>query len=128
MEVGVDKTGVRALASALGFEDLSELPAAPCLSSRVETGIPVEPKALRLIDAVERHIAEMMDTDIVRFRVRRETLIVELDEPSLERMGKERRAVLGAEIEDMAYAAGFDLPISFAVYRRGSAFIQRDGK
>jgi len=128
VEVGVDKTGVRALASALGFEDLSELPAAPCLSSRVETGIPVEPKALRLIDAVERHIAEMMDTDIVRFRVRRETLIVELDEPSLERMEKERRAVLGAEIKDMAYAAGFDLPISFAVYRRGSAFIQRDGK
>jgi hypothetical protein len=43
-------------------------------------------------------------------------------------MEKERRAVLGAEIEDMAYAAGFDLPISFAVYCRGSAFIQRDGK
>ena len=43
-------------------------------------------------------------------------------------MAEERRAVLGAEIEDMAGAVGFDLPISFAVYRRGSAFIQREGK
>ncbi len=126
VEVEMDKSAVRALALALGYPDLSELPAAPCLSSRVETGIPIEPKALELIDAVERHVTNQIASDTVRCRVRREGLVVELDEPSLESMEEERRLALAVAIERMASAVGFDLPISFSSYRRGSAFVQRD--
>ena len=122
----MDKSAVRALALALGYPDLSELPAAPCLSSRVETGIPIEPRALGLIDAVERHVTSQIPLDTVRCRVRREGLIVELDEPSLKSMEEESRLALEASIETIANAVGFDLPISFSSYRRGSAFVQRD--
>jgi uncharacterized protein len=38
LEAGIDKRAVRLLARELGLGALSELPAAPCLSSRVETG------------------------------------------------------------------------------------------
>ncbi|SVD31843.1 uncharacterized protein METZ01_LOCUS384697, partial [marine metagenome] len=126
VEIGMDKSAVRALALASGYPELSELPAAPCLSSRVETGIPIESEALELIDAVERHVANQIASDTVRCRVRREGLVVELDEPSLESMEAEGRIVLAAAIKRMASDVGFDLPISFSSYSRGSAFVQRD--
>lgn len=128
VEVGMDKSAVRALALASGYAELSELPAAPCLSSRVETGIAVEPRALRLIDAIEQHVTNQVASDTVRCRIRREALVVELDESSLEILEEERRLVLADEIKKMASAVGFGLPISFASYRRGSAFVQRDPK
>ena len=128
VEVGVDKAKVREIAATLGYADLSQLPAAPCLSSRVETGIRVEPEALRLIDTVERYISGEMNTSVARCRFRRDGLVVELDKASFESMEEERRVLLRDEIEDMAISVGFHLPVDFAVYRRGSAFIQRDGK
>ena len=128
VEVGIDKAKVREIAAALGFADLSQLPAAPCLSSRVETGIPVEPEALRLIDTVERYITGKMNISVARCRFRRAGLVIELDKISFERMEEERCVLLRGEIKDMAISAGFDLPVDFAVYRRGSAFIQRDAK
>ena len=57
LEAGVDKRAVRSLARDLGLGALSELPAAPCLSSRVETGIAIGPEVLKAIHAVERSIA-----------------------------------------------------------------------
>ena len=126
VEVGIDKSTIRVLALASGYPELSELPAAPCLSSRVETGIPIEPKTLELIDAVERHVSNQVVSDTVRCRVRREGLVVELDEPSLESMEDESRLAPAAAIERMARAVGFALPLSFSSYRRGSAFVQRE--
>ena len=41
LEAEIDKRAVRSLARELGLGALSELPAAPCLSSRVETGIAI---------------------------------------------------------------------------------------
>lgn len=57
VEAGFDKASVRALARDLGLGAVAELPAAPCLSSRVETGIPIEPETLGFIHAVERLVA-----------------------------------------------------------------------
>ena len=39
-----------------------ELPAAPCLSSRVETGIAIRPEVLKAIHAVEQSIAKDFPT------------------------------------------------------------------
>ena len=39
VEVGIDKATVRAIARLLGLSTVAELPASPCLSSRVQTGI-----------------------------------------------------------------------------------------
>ena len=58
LEAGIDKRTVRGLARRIGLGALSELPAAPCLSSRVETGIAIRPEVLRAIHAVERDLAQ----------------------------------------------------------------------
>mgnify|MGYP002651610194 CR=1 FL=1 len=50
VEAGLDKATVRSLARALGLGSVAELPAAPCLSSRVETGIAIEPEFRRTIE------------------------------------------------------------------------------
>ena len=42
----------------LGLHDLAELPAAPCLSSRVETGIAIDPEVLKAVDACERLVRD----------------------------------------------------------------------
>ena len=53
VEAGMTKTQIRAVAERLGLHELAQLPAAPCLASRVETGLPIEPEQLRKVDRVE---------------------------------------------------------------------------
>ena len=48
VEVAITKDDVRALASHLGLGDVADLPAAPCLSSRVETGLVIRADWLRV--------------------------------------------------------------------------------
>src|SRR5262249_33153663 len=57
VEAGIDKAAVRALARGLSLSDLAELPAQPCLSSRVETGIAIDADDLAFVDAMERRLS-----------------------------------------------------------------------
>jgi uncharacterized protein len=47
VEAGIGKAEIRALARELGLDDLSVLPAAPCMSSRIETGVATAAKTYR---------------------------------------------------------------------------------
>ncbi|WP_088560244.1 adenine nucleotide alpha-hydrolase family protein [Arboricoccus pini] len=122
VEAGIDKKGVRALATAHGLDDLAELPAAPCLASRLETGIAVTPLSLRLIEAIETRLKRNHPGHTLRARLRAGGLVVELDH-RLDPMAIEN--ALGQEIADMA--RGFDerRPIRYERYRMGSAFVGR---
>ena len=53
IEAGMGKSAVRALARKLGLGDIAELPAQPCLSSRVETGIAIDAQDLAFVETVE---------------------------------------------------------------------------
>jgi uncharacterized protein len=133
VEAGFDKAAVRALARELGLGSVAELPAAPCLSSRVETGIPIEPETLGFIHAVERLVGGALDAGgarrAVRCRVRAEGVVVELDPGSLAALDAAERETLGAGIRALAppRLAG---PVRFAPYRVGSAFLvdQREAR
>jgi uncharacterized protein len=57
IESGMDKASVRALARQLGLHEVADLPAQPCLASRVETGIAIDPADLAFIDLVETRLA-----------------------------------------------------------------------
>lgn len=123
LEAGIDKRTVRALARSLGLGDLSELPAAPCLSSRVETGIAIRPEVLRAIHAVERDLAGDHPRGTIRCRVRASGVVVELDPETLEALDASRRAALERNV-----GRRFDglLPSSallVTTYRNGSAFL-----
>ena len=55
VEAGIGKAAVRALARAHGF-GFAELPAQPCLASRVETGLSIEPADMAFIDRLESEL------------------------------------------------------------------------
>lgn len=122
VEAGIDKQTIRHLALELGLSDLSDLPAAPCLSSRITTGIPIRADDLRAIDRVEERIKKHLGNVTLRCRLSRQGYSLELDEPVFSRLAKEERvAVLSIANDEIGPAAG---KIDIAPYVRGSAFIR----
>ena len=124
VECGTDKSAVRAISAGLGLDDLAELPAAPCLSSRVETGIAIDPKVLQAIDGCERLVRDATGAATVRCRVRRDAVVVELDDRTLAGLDAPRRVGLAREVEERMSAAGVSRGLRFESYRMGSAFLR----
>jgi uncharacterized protein len=122
VEAGMDKAAVRALAQAMGLDDLAALPAAPCLSSRLETGIDVTPERLRLVHAVERLIGERMQPATVRCRLFHDGIAVQLDPASLEEIEGPSGVALRRAIADLVGSRGQRAALRFEPYRMGSAF------
>jgi uncharacterized protein len=123
VEAGVDKAGVRRIAHGLGLDDLAELPAAPCLSSRIETGLAIEPSVLRLVNEVERHLTDTIAPKAVRCRVRAGRVVVELDEATLQRLGSVDRHRILTDVANRWKRGGHPRRVDLAPYRRGSAFL-----
>ena len=82
VEASITKTQLREIArqSALPFADL---PAAPCLASRLYTGTTVQADLLQLIDQTEEWIREQTGLAVVRCRVHQQKMRVEVENPSL---------------------------------------------
>lgn len=113
VEAGVGKAGVRSLARALGLNHLAELPAQPCLSSRVETGIPIEPADLAFVERVEAALRPLVGGELrCRITARGVRLEISSDPPPglIEQLGE----LCASEGRRLA---------GFAPYRRGSAFL-----
>jgi len=122
VEASMTKADVRHLARELGLENLAELPASPCLSSRVETGISIEPKHLSLIDEIETWLQATFAPRTVRCRIRNTGMVIELDPETLDRLSdNDRRTVIDGATARMTGAD--HLKVSFAAYVRGSAFV-----
>ncbi len=119
IEAGIDKCSIRRIAAAHGLMDLAELPASPCLASRIETGIPVTVGALAAIDRLERAVGAALRPRTLRCRLRPFGIEIELDAAALKRADRPRLAGLAARVMRASGLAG---EIRFAAYRRGSAF------
>lgn len=120
VEASIGKTTVRAIARHLGLGEIAELPAAPCLSSRVETGIRIEADTLAQIHAAERYVARALRPATVRCRVRAAGVVIELDRASLDSLGDEARAEL---LSGITRIFGAGQRIGIEPYRVGSAFL-----
>ena len=125
VEVGIDKRTVRTLAAELGLGALSELASAPCLSSRIETGIRIEPRMLTMVHEAEQHVIAALRPRTARCRVRPGRIVIELDEAALQVLDDDTRAPLEAAVAAIASKAGMQAPVSFAPYRNGGTFIRR---
>lgn len=133
VSAGMSKADVRALARQLGLGALAELPAAPCLASRVQTGLRVEPGDLRRIDRVESRLRDALGGVTLRFRRERAGWVIELEAQVLEGLDETARAALLALAEGEAGArdehgeageAGeAGAGVTLRPYRRGSAFV-----
>jgi uncharacterized protein len=121
--VGARKEDVRNVARHLGLDDLSELPAAPCLSSRIETGIAIDPELLPIVDRVELEVRALLNPSTVRCRVRADHIDIELDSVALAAL----RDTTRESVESLVRRAFSDqLPgheIKLSDYRMGSAFV-----
>ncbi|HVY04559.1 MAG TPA: hypothetical protein VHB46_01160 [Burkholderiales bacterium] len=129
VEAGIGKESVRAIARELGLGDVAELPSAPCLSSRIETGIAIDPAMLGLVHAAERLVSAKLAPRTVRCRVRAKGVVIELDEKNLAALDTAARELLKQDIGVLFSEGGYDYPVSLAPYRTGSAFLvklQRD--
>lgn len=119
VDAGLAKADVYALARHLCLDDLERLPAQPCLSSRVETGIAIDEADLAFIDAVETRLAARLGAGaVVRCRITHAGVVAEID------------AALDADTAEVARVIASDAcgeaRRAFAgvrPYRRGSAFL-----
>lgn len=84
VEAEVTKAEIRAIARELDL-DIAELPASPCLASRLYTGTRVDAGKLRAIELGEATLHALTGVDVVRCRIRgdRVTIEVPTDERAL---------------------------------------------
>jgi pyridinium-3,5-biscarboxylic acid mononucleotide sulfurtransferase len=122
VEAGIGKVGVRELARTLGLGEVAELPASPCLSSRIETAIRIEPETLRIVHEVERLVGEALRPKTVRCRVRAAGYVIELDPEALQRV-EAVEADLRSRIGRLIASSVRPAYVAFAPYRVGSAFV-----
>ena len=122
VEASIDKASVRRLAAHFGLNDLAELPSAPCLSSRIETGLRIDPTLLPIIDQIETFLRKRLSPRTVRCRIRGEGVVIELDNASLSALG-DRQQQLITDI-DALLSDHAPKTITFAAYRQGSAFLR----
>jgi pyridinium-3,5-biscarboxylic acid mononucleotide sulfurtransferase len=126
IEAGFDKAAIRAVARGLGLDDLSELPAAPCLSSRVETRLAIDPADLKLIDVIEEDIRAALGPIDVRCRLTASGARLEFAAAALDLFLSAEFAVLRHRTKEMLDGAGKSY-LGAGPYRRGSAFLREVG-
>lgn len=122
VDAQMSKADVRALARALGLGDLAELPAAPCLASRIETGLRVEPADLAVIDRVETLLRAELGNITLRCRLLRGGWVVELDPRIYEDLSMQKRRSILTQVQQ---ATNDGRAVNLRAYSRGSAFVHQ---
>jgi len=123
VEARIDKRGVRAIARHIGLGELAELPASPCLSSRIETGIAIDPIMLECVHESERLLERELKPKTLRCRVRAGGVVIELDDACLAALPDGQRAALTQRVQTLFGRRDFAYGVSFERYRVGSAFL-----
>jgi uncharacterized protein len=119
VEADMDKAAVRALARELGLDEVAELPAQPCLASRVETGIAIDPADLAFIDLVETRLAAVIPAGTaLRCRVTHAGIAIEVGDEATD------RTALATLADALCRDHGRPL-VGVRPYRRGAMFVHR---
>ena len=126
IEAGFKKSDLRFLAEDLGLTAISRLPSSPCLSSRIETGIPIRKSELRSVDYLEAWVQKNFSPRIVRCRARSEGVVIELDELTANSLLLEDREKLVFEVQRQ-FPQYSKKSVRVAPYRQGSAFVGERG-
>jgi uncharacterized protein len=122
VDVGISKQNIRDIANYLSLFDISDLPASPCLSSRVETGISIDAAKLAIIDEIENTIRKMVITRNVRLRFREYGASVEIDEKVLKELTNETKNGLLRVVDKKLKQCGYQCAVNIRPYNMGSAF------
>lgn len=121
VEAGLGKADIRTLARWHALSDICELPAQPCLASRVETGIRIEASDLGFIEEVERVIrGQLSEIANVRCRLTKQGVVIEVGE---QEQADGDLAAIGERAAAICRAAGRNF-VGVRPYQRGSAFLK----
>jgi uncharacterized protein len=123
VEAGINKTEIRAIADGLGLRDLAELPAAPCLSSRIATGVAIDAADLALVETVEERLRAALGPIDLRCRIGAGGVRIELGGDGLAEVYSAERAPVKRAVEEAVARAGHAF-LGYGPYRRGSAFLR----
>ncbi|HET7293830.1 MAG TPA: ATP-dependent sacrificial sulfur transferase LarE [Vicinamibacteria bacterium] len=114
-DAGMTKSDVRALSRAMGLPT-AELPASPCLASRLPYGTPVTAEAMRRVERAEAALKALGFREL-RVRHLGGAARVELARDELERLGDaDLRAAVVAAVQRAGYV---DVQVDPEGYRRG---------
>ncbi|MCB1488348.1 MAG: adenine nucleotide alpha hydrolase [Bauldia sp.] len=120
VEAQMTKADVRSLARSLGLSGIAELPAQPCLASRIETGIAVDPDDLAFVEKAEGRLSSLAPRNAtLRCRITSGGVELELDEAAM----RQRE-----DLSDVVRALCRDAGRNFAgvrSYRRGAMFVRQ---
>ena len=126
VDAAIDKQMVRAIARHHRLDDVAELPAQPCLSSRIETGLAINAADLMFVHRIEAFLSTVLGPGDLRCRITAAGVRIEIPEDT--RVAHENQwDCLSLELErriadDGRRFAGYDS------YRRGSAFLHKPGE
>jgi uncharacterized protein len=130
VEAEISKSEIREIARSLGLGDLQDLPAAPCLSSRVTTGIAIDEKLLPIINEAEESLWQRLQLSLpikgVRCRIRVDEVSIEIDThqdiDSSSEYAREAQEIVSDLFRKHGYESYLQT-ISVEPYKRGSAFL-----
>lgn len=114
VEAGISKTDLREIARRFGLQDIAELPAQPCLSSRVETGIRITGEDLRFIHKMETALRPFAPAANLRCRISAQGVRIESDLDLPDEARSLAEELCASESRTLAEVSG---------YQRGSAFL-----
>ena len=128
VEVGINKNTIRQIASQCNLTEVAQLPAQPCLASRVETGIEINSDDLHFINNMERMLRAQLPVGDIRCRLTAKGVRIQI-EARLLKMNNESLAVARrASIEQMIKIYCLQTHrvfIGISDYSRGSAFLHK---
>jgi len=117
-EAGFTKADVRSAAQALGIPNW-DAPASPCLSSRVQYGIPITPRRLAQVEEGEAFLRQLGVTGNLRVRHRGSRASIEVDAEWIAWL-EARRAAVTRRFAALGFSTA---DIDPRGYRRGSLIL-----
>lgn len=117
VDAKMDKEAVRALARELDLTDVAELPAQPCLASRIRTGIEVDARDLAFVEKMETTLAPMVDGGDLRCRIVPDGVVIEVGQGF-----DDRKDDVSAAAAGLCASAGRRL-VGVRPYTRGAMFV-----
>ena len=121
VEAGIDKATIRAIARELDLP-FAELPASPCLASRLYTGTRVTPQRLRAVEAGELLVRERTGITVVRCRLREDEMLVEVGDADRARITEALLHELAAVVRSHEPRIG-SVTLDAQAYRAGRSFV-----
>ncbi len=124
VEAGISKKGIRQLALQFGLGELSQLPAQPCLSSRIETGITINVDDLSFVHRLEKLMSERIGAGDIRCRIVSDGVVVQLPADCIAFTDKEKYQTLESRAREFCLVGGRQL-LRIEPYKMGSAFLHK---